>query len=498
MYKNLKILDCTFRDGGYYTTWDFNQEVVLSYFKYAEELPIDYIEVGYRSTEKKSYLGEYFYLPKSTIKRILNHTTKKVVIMLNAKDFSSGESVRPLLEDLVQKVTMVRIAVNPFEISNYLALVEEIKDLGFEIGLNLMYISKLIKNIDCLNNVKKFDGLIDYLYLVDSYGGVYPSELRKIIQEVRSKTNIPLGFHGHNNMELAFSNTLTAIEEGVSLIDSTVLGMGRGAGNLKTELLLTHLKTKAGYIFDMTFLSKLVELFIPLKLQCKWGGNLPYMVSGSFSLPQQDVMEALSINRYSLSGIVNSLDTSGKYESQKFCMGKYSSCLLVGGGENVEKHINAIQDFIDKNKDLLVIHSTSRYLSIFDRINNDQILAVAGDELLKVKDFSTIKCFVLEPSPRKINVPLPIRKNSYELNQINFTQYKDSPLAISLQIAKDVVSKQVFVVGFDGYKDSKTKKQIFIMNENQKIINDYGANSIISFTPTNYKNLIVKSIYANL
>jgi 4-hydroxy 2-oxovalerate aldolase len=231
LYKNLKILDCTFRDGGYYTTWDFNQEVVLSYFKYAEELPIDYIEVGYRSTEKKSYLGEYFYLPKSTIKRILNHTTKKVVIMLNAKDFSSGESVRPLLEDLVQKVTMVRIAVNPFEISNYLALVEEIKDLGFEIGLNLMYISKLIKNIDCLNNVKKFDGLIDYLYLVDSYGGVYPSELRKIIQEVRSKTNIPLGFHGHNNMELAFSNTLTAIEEGVSLVDSTVLGMGRGAGN---------------------------------------------------------------------------------------------------------------------------------------------------------------------------------------------------------------------------------------------------------------------------
>ena len=106
---------------------------------------------------------------------------------------------------------------------------------------------------------------------------------------VRSKTNVKLGFHGHNNLEMALANTLTAIDEGIDIVDATITGMGRGAGNLKTELLLTVLNAKGVLDFPYNELSKTVDDFTELQSHYEWGTNLPYMVSGANSLPQKQV-----------------------------------------------------------------------------------------------------------------------------------------------------------------------------------------------------------------
>ena len=105
------------------------------------------------------------------------------------------------------------------------------------------------------------DGKIDFLYMVDSYGSVYPDELVELIKLIKKRTNVALGFHGHNNLELGLINTLTAIENGVDIVDSTITGMGRGAGNLKTELLLTVLNSKGILDFDYNHLSNVVDIF---------------------------------------------------------------------------------------------------------------------------------------------------------------------------------------------------------------------------------------------
>ena len=84
--SNMKILDCTLRDGGYYTDWDFNRPVVDAYIDAINKLPIDIIEIGYRSEPQKEYLGEYFYCPQYIIDHITNTCTKQVAIMLNEKD----------------------------------------------------------------------------------------------------------------------------------------------------------------------------------------------------------------------------------------------------------------------------------------------------------------------------------------------------------------------------------------------------------------------------
>src|SRR5690606_31594235 len=128
------------------------------------------------------------------------------------------------------------------------------------------------------------------------------------INIVKSKTNVPLGFHGHNNLEMALINSLKALECGCKIIDATITGMGRGAGNLRTELLLTYLNSKNLINVNYGKLSGVVDAFESLKHHYKWGTNLPYMFSGAFSLPQKQVMEWVGMNRYPISNILNALN----------------------------------------------------------------------------------------------------------------------------------------------------------------------------------------------
>jgi len=493
----IKLLDCTFRDGGYYTNWDFDKELVKRYFMHIDRLPIEYIEIGYRSKPKDEYLGEYFYLPLSTIKEIKTHTSKKLSIMLNAKECDDID-MRSLLTSLQGYVTLVRIATDPNKIGFSLKLAKEIKLLGFKVAINVMYISKIDSNHDFFKHIDEVEQYIDVLNLVDSYGSIYPHQLEELIKKVKKHTSTTLGFHGHNNLELAFVNTLKAMECGATYIDSTILGMGRGAGNLKTELILTYFKAEKNMDVDLNSLGKLTELFVPLQTQYKWGTNLAYMVSGSYSLPQKDVMDALEIDRYSLSGIVSHLknDVYDQLPIFSDIIG-YKKCVIVGGGKTVYEHIKAIKEYLNSDDTIVVIHSTSKHIKLFEDLKNSQYFAVAGDELLKLEDISNIKKYILEPSPRKVNINTKDRINFYELRKINFiNQYFDAPLTISLQIALDMEIEDIYLIGFDGYGELKNKKELYLMQENQETIDNFiSQKEIVSLTATKYKNIQQKSIY---
>ncbi len=226
----MKILDCTLRDGGYYTSWDFDQNLVNTYFESLNNLPVDYLEIGYRSLPMQEYLGEYFYLPIHVIEKIKLQSNKKLVIILNEKDVTAAQ-LPQLLAPLVGLITMVRLAIDPKNLKRALLLAESVKKMGFEVGFNVMYMSTWAEEKGFIEELKMVDGIADYFYMVDSFGGVYPNDVINTIQIVREKTNVPLGFHGHNNMELGLINTLTALEHGVEIVDSTITGMVRGAGN---------------------------------------------------------------------------------------------------------------------------------------------------------------------------------------------------------------------------------------------------------------------------
>jgi len=521
--NRVQILDCTLRDGGYYTNWDFDNSLLDIYFKSLSKLPIDIVEVGYRSLPQVNYVGEFFYCPQFVLKEIRKALpTKKIAIMLNERD-NFPEQMPALLGHLHDCIDIVRMAVDPDRFDSGLKLAAAVKELGFEVGFNLMYMSDVMNSPAVFAKFPQMNGVVDYFSLVDSFGGVYPDDVRDAVIKCRELLHMPIGFHGHNNLELALINSLTAVEAGASIIDATITGMGRGAGNLKTELFLTALNAKKLIDVDYNSLSEVVSIFSEYQKKYDWGTNLPYMVSGANSLPQKEVMEWVGKNRYSFSTIVNALNNQREKVSDNLKLpafnplkSKVKKAIIIGGGKSANDHSRAVKKLLENSPDqYCVIHSSTRNAKMYQDISASQYYCLIGNEghrLLNLFDnleALDIAC-ILPPFPRRMGtyVPEDVVKKSFELQKIDFTdKYHDSPLTVSIQAALDLGIDELYFVGFDGYSSGNTTSntingtQYELAQENQYIFDkavSLGLKTIQVLTPTKYKNLPQSSIFSFL
>ncbi|MCH8889270.1 aldolase catalytic domain-containing protein [Patescibacteria group bacterium] len=513
--KKLKFLDCTLRDGGYYTDWDFEQEVVDTYLKSVEKLPIDIIEVGYRNNPHKEYLGEFFYLPTETLKKVKNLApSKKVAIMFNEKAILPKDSEK-LLKSAIGKIDIVRLAVDPKRFDRALVLAKSIKKQGFEVALNLMYTSKWMHDKSVIKKLPKMNGIVDYFSIVDSYGGMSPEEVRKVVTDVKKKLNMKLGFHGHNNMELAFANSLVAIEAGCEVIDGTMTGIGRGAGNMRTELFLSWASVKLGLKVDFDILSNVVSQFEQMKEKYQWGTYLPYIVSGISSLPQKDVMDWVTKRLYSMNSIMYALEnkrTRGKNNIKIPRIKKsekYSKVLLVAGGPNAVHNKDAIKRWIHKNKkDILLIHVSARNAKYYKDIDVPQFVCLIGNEGQRLESMieevnPNLRC-ILPPSPREMGeyIPAEMKDKTHELSDVKFTKkYKDSGTAVAIQLSIDMGAKHLYTAGYDGYSGPQiAKKDHEVSKENDYLFETYTKNIgiIHTLTPSDCTLLKAYSVYGDI
>jgi 4-hydroxy 2-oxovalerate aldolase len=369
---------------------------------------------------------------------------------------------------------------------------------------------------DFIHELKNIDGIADYFYMVDSYGGVYPKDIIETMDLVKSNTNCPIGFHGHNNLELALVNTLTAIEHGAEIIDATILGMGRGAGNLKTELLLTVLNSKFGHDVNFNALGSVVNTFEGLLEKHQWGTNLPYMISGSNSLPQKDVMDWVTTRFYSLNSIIRALENQKNKVADNqslpvFEPEHYTNVVIVGGGANAREHADGIIEFVKGSEDIVIIHASSKNAYLYKDLDVPQLFCLVGSEGHRLeKVFSDLgnfsgKC-VLPPYPRKMGTYIPeiVADKAFELPAVEFTsQYKDSHTALALQTALQLNAKNIYITGYDGYQEGVvTQKERDLTSENEFLFSLFKTHSpeisLVSVTPTNYKKLSTVSLYENL
>ncbi|MCM3318024.1 aldolase catalytic domain-containing protein [Rummeliibacillus stabekisii] len=302
------LLDCTLRDGGYYTDWVFSEGLVNDYLNTISSLPlVNYIEIGYlRNLPDKDY-GDFYYLPLETIRNIRNNLdkNKKIAVMINAKEYKSINHINDLLYSCKSYVDLIRIAVSPQNINHGIELARKIKEIGFEVALNIMYLSQInlneLENIIC--ELANDSANVDFIYLVDSFGSCYPDEVTEKIKKAKSYCNIPIGFHGHDNLSLAFSNSISACKSGANIIDATITGIGRGAGNLATELYCTYEIHKRDLAYDFSKIESIVEKFKELKKVYDWGTSLPYIISGLNNIPQSKIMN-LSHKEYKINDLL--------------------------------------------------------------------------------------------------------------------------------------------------------------------------------------------------
>ncbi|MCG7384772.1 aldolase catalytic domain-containing protein [Paenibacillus sp. ACRRY] len=279
--NHCKIVDCTIRDGGLVNNWDFSVDFVQQLYAGLNEAGVDYMEIGYKNSPKllkgAEEAGPWRFLNDDFLRKVIPQKGNTKLSALVDVGRVDENDILPRSESMLD---LIRVACYSKDVDKALALVQTFHDRGYETTLNIMALSNVMENelLEAFELIK--ESSVDVVYIVDSYGSLDHNDVKYLVEKF--KTHLPnkrLGVHTHNNMQLAFSNTLVAAELGVELLDASVYGMGRAAGNCPTELLVAHLK---GTKYNLRpVLGVLEQLMVPLREKEEWGYILPYMITGA-------------------------------------------------------------------------------------------------------------------------------------------------------------------------------------------------------------------------
>lgn len=242
--NRVQHLDCTIRDGGYLNDWDFSFEFVYRLIRVLDESGFDYAEVGFWNPNKPNSIP-WQHCPLELLERLDAQALRLKLALL--VDFGScGADDFP--DALHDQVGLIRIAAHKAKVPAAVELAKALAGRGFEVTINAMGITSYSK-LDLLTLGNAVHGCADtvkFFYVADSFGGLVPAATRRIFDFLRSVSDAALGFHPHNNLELAVANTLEAIDCGAGIVDSSLLGLGRGGGNLRSEIIAAVLADSEG------------------------------------------------------------------------------------------------------------------------------------------------------------------------------------------------------------------------------------------------------------
>ena len=298
---DIKVVDCTLRDGGLVNDFGFSDEFVKDLYNTNIASGVDYMEFGYKADKDMfdvDKFGKWKFCNDQDILNVVGDKDNNLKISVMA-DVGRTNFKRDICEKANSPVDLIRVATYIHTIPSALEIVEYCKKMGYETTINIMAVSK--SNDSDLDDALELIGrsCVDTIYIVDSYGSLYPEQMRRLAEkyiECGEKYGKSIGIHAHNNQQLAFANTIETLTMGVSYLDSTVSSMGRGAGNCPTELLLGFLKNPK---YHITPVLKFIEQHInKLKKEgVVWGYDIPYLLTGRLNQHPRDAIRFTADNR---------------------------------------------------------------------------------------------------------------------------------------------------------------------------------------------------------
>ena len=490
----LNLLDCTFRDGGYYNNWNFSTSLANNYLKTISKTSIQYVEIGFRGILfKNKNKGKFWYSTKYTVSKLKKYKNIKLGVMINASDYilKNGSIDKKSLEiNFKDKkiIDFVRIAFHIPEYKNAIDIGKILKSYNYLVGLNLMQISRCNKTY--LNKItKKIKGLNPHVfYIADSLGDLKSKKLLEITKIIRKNWSGDLGIHAHDNLKLALKNTIYAKKLGYKWLDSTILGMGRGPGNTKTEQLLRTLKLQDGKVQLNNFIKKNFKKFFHFY---KWGTNKYYEFSAKNNIHPTFVQEMLSDDRYASKDIQNVLKRiKNSYFYNPNILDNFNKRIKI----NYSKH--NMSQIILKNKVLIVANTNNfknnikkikKFISLYNpsiislnpntNIDSEKIDYIIACNDIRIyadlKKYLNINSRIVLPF-RNIdkNILKKLKKNKFINIESNFFSHTDfrfdnnsiflpkklsMPYALSICDLKGV--KEIYLAGFEGYKNNILKRK---------------------------------------
>ena len=536
MTKEIIHLDCTLRDGGYYNDWDFEDDLVEKYLYAINIADIDYVEIGFRFFHNIGFKGPYAYCKEDFLNKLNIPEGLKISVMINAEDFFMGDKL--IIERLdylfpvkceLSKINLIRIACNFDKFKKIIPIFQRLKEKGYMTGVNIMQISSL--NINEINDISLLasKAMVDVFYFADSLGSLDPDGVINILESIKNNWLGDVGFHAHDNKGLALRNTLQAIAHGVRWVDSTITGMGRGAGNTKTEELILELDNKSNdYSYLIPILKIINKKFNIMKKEYNWGTNPYYFLAAKFSIHPTYIQKILSDNRFKEEDILSVIDYFKHEDSTKFLTDQLESAksfyrgkpvgsissktiirnrevLILGSGEKLAPYRKALEDLILRKKLLVIALNANSQVdeALIDyRIASNPVRLLADMEMHLsltqplITPASMLPNFLAEKFSNKnlIDYGIGTSTEGFEFHEKYGIIPSQLVLAYALAFVTSGNAKRIFLAGFEGYglgdlRNKEVNELIEKFYESQSNI------KLVSITPTEYKGLDSISIY---
>lgn len=471
--NEIRMLDCTLRDGGYCNQWKFGFDNAKKIIRGLVEADIEIIECGFLS-DKIIYDREVTKF--NTIEQLSqiipkNKDGKIFVAMMNYGEYD----IDVLPEYDGTSIDGIRVAFHKRDLLGALDICKGIKAKGYKVFIQAMVSLSYSDQefLDLISRVNEFEPYA--FYIVDSFGMMKSKDLIRLfyVVEHNLKRDIWVGFHSHNNMQLAYSNaqSLAGVRTNRNLIiDSSIYGMGRGAGNLNTELFIEYLNDN----YDKTYRLKPILIIIDEILddfyrKNYWGYSLPNYISAKHNAHPNyagflDAKKTLTVE--DMDNIFALMNDEKRYSFDKNYMEELYTSYLARGKEQEEHRGEFVEKL--KNKKVILVAPGKSSVEEHQKIsaNNAVIISVNFD--YPESDFiflSNLRRYreLSETKYEKTIVTSNINSNKFYL-QIKYRDFINSVEAVrdnaGLMAIKFLIScgvKEVFLAGFDGYSHDTTE-----------------------------------------
>lgn len=481
--RSIKLLDCTLRDGGYVNDWEFGHNNLISIFERLSDSGVDFIEVGFLDERRPFDINRSISPDTKSLKKIWRNIKNRPESIVGMIDYGTCriEKLEPCEESFLDGI---RVIFKKHIMHEAMEFCAEVKKLGYKVFSQLVSVTsyndeELIELAKLVNSVKPYA-----VSMVDTYGLLTPKKLRHIyeILDRYVDKDIVIGFHAHNNFQLAFANCLEFLDKDSSrdiLVDGTLFGMGKSAGNAPIELLAMYLNDNHSKNYNISSMLECIDESInDFFLQSPWGYKLFFYLCAKNQCHPSYLSYLQNKDNLSLTKIDKVLakikpepkkllydkniaeDIYNQYTKNEFKIDKSLDCikrelngfniLLIGPGKNIQLQEEKIIEFVDNNKpkiisvnfvpssidvDYVFVTKTKRFQEMADSLHkkkneNIKLIATSNIEIVSWMEGITIEktCLIKEQD-----------------------DYKDNPFIMILQLLKDINIKEVACAGFDGY-----------------------------------------------
>lgn len=473
--KKILILDCTLRDGGYINNFNFGEKVIRDVISSLSTANVDVIECGFLRDGLENDNTTLFSDIRHANRFVPANSSSLFVAMVQLGKFD----VNNLPKYSGHGIKGIRLTFHKHEIDEAIVAASIIKEKGYmlffqPVGTTTYSDEEMIELVKKVNQLNP-----DVFYIVDTLGVMHSKDVLRLFELVDEglNENIQLGFHSHNNLQLSFSNAQCLLASKINrtiYIDSSLNGMGRGAGNLCTELICSFLNDEAKSSYDINELIQLIDNYIsPLKNKYLWGYSIAYYLSAINNCHPNYATFLLNKKTLTVSDISLLLSSIPKDNRELFddglikelyfdYLGRFNNLVITNDTLSILRRIF-------ENKDVLVIAPGKSSILEAEKIqsfiasNNCMVVGVNEDNKMFKLDYLFVsnkkKLKMIGSNELRLILASNLFEEKYK-NQI-FVDYdllhfensdiKDNAGLMCLKLLEYLNVKNVYLAGFDGF-----------------------------------------------